>query len=190
MRPVGTFYQSPGRQGALRILNVHQAGIFHPGAPHQLLNWCIISRSLLMERASFSTSMALRSAPRKPWQRVISPTLAPMATSAPALNVGFYPFDGGVDEAAIYGLCSHTRANPRALSTRHQFDPSSIANNRAILPDCSRPPRLVTAGTSVTFSCHRQWHSRPALSMAPRRQPKSAGATNYSFTFTSHFPVG
>ena len=177
------FYQSPG-PGSFWILNVHQAGIFAQisSIPIQLLNWYHLAVTFDNTNFIFYINGASVSTNGGGGYLANPAADGHIGTGA---NVGFNPFDGGVDEAAIYGYA----LSPAQILAHYQLGTNSFRVTNT-------PPSFITlpvsatnySGTPVTFSAsangstplHYQWF---------RGATAINSATSGSYTFTSQYPA-
>ena len=181
--PAGIFINRRGRR-AFWILNVHQAGIFSQisSIPIQLLNWYHLVVTFDTTNFIFYINGTAVST-----NNGVGYLANPSADGhiGTGFNVGFNPFDGGADEAAIYGYA----LSPAQILAHYQLGTNSfrVANT---------PPSFITlpvsqtnySGTPVTFTAsangttplHYQWF---------RGATAINGATSGSYTFTSQYPA-
>ncbi len=163
---------------------MHQAGIFAQAStiPIQLLNWYHLATTFdgtnfvfYINGAAISTSSG------------VGYLANPGADGhiGTGVNVGFDPFNGSVDEAAIYG---YTLTAAQILA-HYQLGTNSIRPPNAAPSFLTQPVAETNySGTPVTFTAIAAG-TTPISYQWLRGTNKIVGATNNSYTFTSHFPA-
>lgn len=177
------FYQSPG-PNSYWILNVHQAGIFAqiPSIPIQLLNWYHLAVTFDRTNFIFYINGAQVSVNNGVGYLANPGADCHIGTGA---NVGFNPFDGGVDEAAVY---NYTLSAAQILA-HYQLGTNSFRAVPTPPAFLSQPSSATNySGTSVTFSATASG-TTPLFYQWLRGTNIIAGATTGSYTFTSHYPA-
>ncbi len=177
------FYQSPG-PSSYWILNVHQAGIFAQitSIPIQLLNWYHLA--VTFDNTNFI--FYINGAPVST-NNGVGYLANPGADGhiGTGFNVGFNPFDGGVDEAAIYGyalssaqILAHYQLGTNSFRVANT--PPSFITLPASQTNYSGTPVTFTASANGTTPLHYQWF---------RGATPINSATSASYTFTSQYPA-